>query len=125
MPRASGGATGAVGVVQAWGELPGSWDPNAKAWQLPRCVFAQGLRTSSRLPGDGAAPSLHKAALGGLSGLPGPVRLTAAHGGVYPHPFPHSLSPALRFQLEVRSGEVPLSHGSVPTGRHCILSAQD
>lgn len=68
-----------MGVVQDWGERLGSWDPNAKAWQLPRCVFAQGLCASSRLPGDGVAPSLHKAALGAsaaslaLSASPQPV----------------------------------------------------
>lgn len=92
--------------VQAWGEGRGGWDPDTKAWQLPRCMFAQGLRMASSLPGDGAAPSLNKAVLGALAASLGPVCLAAAHGSVHPHPFPCSLPPAVRFQLEVRFGEV-------------------
>ena len=77
---------------------------------------------ASSLPGDGAAPSLHKAALGASAASPGPVRLASARGSVHPHPFPCLLPPAVQFQLEARCA---LSHGSVPSGRHRVLAAPE
>ena len=127
-PEAVEGRWGWQGV-QTWGEGPGGWDPDTKAWQLPRCVFAQGLRAASHFPSDGAAPSLHKVALGASAASLGPVRLATARGSVHPHHFPCSLPPALQFQLEVRFGEMrPVTqeraHWMVPRPRSSGLSPE-